>query len=279
MKAKSTMDFPIIHSNAAGIDIGSREHYVCVGPNVKKDIRVFSSFTPSLHELAKWLFERGVKTVAMESTGVYWKAPFMLLQDYGFEVILVNSSHTKNVSGKKTDMKDCQWIWKLHSTGLLHGSFQPDDFTEQLRTYSRRRKSLIEDASRCVNKMQKTLTLMNIHLPIVLSDITGKSGQAILSAILSGQRNPKVLSKLVDHRVKASQEKIEKALTGFWQEQHLFELSQCWQAYHFHQDQIKQCDEAIDKLLTTKTQKEHLDCFVYEPEKKSAYEKMILSPP
>ena len=141
MKTQAKMDFPIINSNAAGIDIGSKEHYVCVGPRYRRrDIRVFSSFTSSLHEMAKWLQSRDVKRVAMESTGVYWKSPFMLLQDYGFEVILVNSSHTKNVSGKKTDMKDSHWIWKLHSAGLLHGSFQPDDFTEQLRTYSRRRK-------------------------------------------------------------------------------------------------------------------------------------------
>ena len=278
MKVSAKIDFPIINSDAAGIDIGSKEHYVCVGQDREKDIRVFTSFTSSLHEMAKWLKTRGVKTVAMESTGVYWKSPFMLLQDYGFEVILVNSSHTKNVSGKKTDMKDCQWIWKLHTTGLLHGSFQPDDFTEQLRTYCRRRKSLIEDASRCTNKMQKTLILMNLHLPIVLSDITGKSGQAILSAILSGQRDPKVLSKLVDYRVRASQETIESALTGFWQEQHLFELRQCWDAFHFHQAQIKACDEVIDRLLGEKTKAEQLDCLAYEPKKKREYGKMIQNP-
>lgn len=268
MKAKSKMVFTIINSTAAGIDIGSREHYVCVGPDPEKDIRVFSSFTVNLHEMASWLQSRGATSIAMESTGVYWKSPFMLLQDYGFEVVLVNSSHTRNVSGKKSDMKDCQWIWKLHSAGLLHASFQPDDFTEQLRTYSRRRKSLIEDASRCTNKMQKTLILMNLHLPIVLSDITGKSGQAILSAILEGERDAKVLSQLVDCRVKASKETVEKALTGFWQDQHLFELQQCWDAFHFHRKQIKQCDEQIDRILGAKTKDEHLDCLEYQPKKK-----------
>lgn len=274
MKAKSRMVFPTINPTAASIDIGSKEHYACVGPDREKDVGVYSSFTSSLHDMARWFQSRGVTTIAMESTGVYWKSPFMLLQDYGFEVILVNSSHTKNVSGKKSDMLDCQWIWKLHSAGLLHGSFQPDDFTEQLRTYSRRRKSLIEDASRCVNKMQKTLILMNIHLPIVLSDITGKSGQAILSAILSGETDAKVLAKLVDCRVKASQETIEAALTGFWQEQHLFELQQCWDTFHFHRDQIKQCDEQIDRILGAKLRDTHLDCLEYQPKKKLESKKM-----
>lgn len=277
MKTKSKMVFPTVNSNAAGIDIGSREHFACVGPNPEKDIRVFSSFTTSLHEMACWFQSRNVKTIAMESTGVYWKSPFMLLQDYGFEVILVNSSHTKNVSGKKSDMNDCQWIWKLHGAGLLHASFQPDDFTEQLRTYSRRRKSLIEDASRCTNKMQKTLILMNLHLPVVLSDITGKSGQAILSAILSGERDAKVLSQLVDCRVKASKETIEQALTGFWQDQHLFELKQCWDAFHFHRKQIMQCDEEIDRILAAKTKDENLNCLEYQPKKKLDCEKTTLS--
>lgn len=273
MKTAKNVQFKLVHDHTAGIDIGSKEHFACIGPDSSKDIRTFSSFTSSLHEMAKWFKSRGVKTVAMESTGVYWRSPFMVLQNYGFEVILVNSSHIKNVSGKKSDMQDCQWIWKLHSAGLLHASFQPDEFSEELRTYSRRRKRLIEDASRCSNKMQKTLVLMNLHLPVVLSDITGKSGQAILSAILSGQRDAKELAKLADYRVKASQKTIEEALTGFWQSHHLFELRQCWDAYHFHQEQIKQCDEIIDKLLAAKVEKEQLNDIKYQPEKKTLAQK------
>ena len=273
MRSKKKVNFPLTHPNSAGIDIGSREHYVCVGPDKEEDVRVFSSFTKSLHELASWLKSRGVKNVAMESTGVYWRALFVLLQDYGFEVILVNSSHTKNVSGKKSDMQDCQWIWKLHSAGLLHGSFQPDEFTEKLRAYSRRRRGLIADSARNVNKMQKSLVLMNLHLPVVLSDIMGKSGRAIISSILSGERDGKELAKLADYRVKASAKEIAEALTGWWQPPLLFELQQCWDMYNFHQTQIGQCDERIDELLLQKTVDENVNDLVYDPEVKKRLRK------
>ena len=251
---KSKMSFPIVHQHAAGIDVGSRSHWVSIGKE-KGQSREYGSFTENLHELACWLQQNQVTTVAMESTGFYWKQLFLMLQSYGFDVYLVNASFTKNIRNKKpSDMADSQWIWQLHSVGLLPASFQPDEFTEELRTYARQRKNLIEGASQYVNKMQKALILMNLQLPIVLSDITGKSGQAIIKAILTGQRDPDKLAQLADPRVKADKQTIAKALTGFWQDQHLFELRQCWEMYHFHQKQIQQCDQRIDALLKAKTE-------------------------
>jgi len=273
MSMSAKVNFPVANEHVAGIDIGSKEHYVCVGNDPERDIRKFSSFTNALYEMARWLKTRQVKSIAMESTGVYWRIPFFLLQDHGFNVILVNSSHTKNVSGKKTDVKDCQWIWKLHSAGLLHGSFQPDEYTERLRVYSRRRRSLINDASRCVNQMQKVLTLMNLHLPLVLSDITGKSGQAIISAILSGQRSASELATLVDYRVKASQNEITEALTGFWKDSLLFELQQCWDSYHFHRGQIQSCDEHIEGLLKEQVAEQNIETLTYSPPNKTRLRK------
>ena len=223
--------------------------------------------------MARWLQTNEVETIAMESTGFYWKSLFLLLQNYGFEVILVNAAHIKNVRGKKSDILDCQWIWQLHCAGLLHASFQPDHFTEQLRTYTRHRKSLIEGASRYVSKMQKAMVIMNIHLPVVLSDIVGQSGQAILRAILNGVRDPYTLADLASSRVKASKEKIAGALTGNWQEQHLFELKQCWEIYQFYQNQIRDCDEQIELLLKKKVEHELSSDLHYQPVKKKKVSK------
>lgn len=267
-KQSDHLHFPLVNPHAAGIDIGSRSNWVCIGQEADA-IRQFGVFTEDHHELARWLQANKVQTVAMESTGIYWKSLFLILQAYGFEVILVNASQVKNVKGKKTDVKDCQWIWQLHSVGLLSASFQPDELTEELRTINRHRKSLIEGASRYVAKMQKALTLMNIQLPIVLSDITGKSGQAIISAILSGERDGRRLAQLADPRVKADKVTIAKALTGYWHEQHLFTLDQCWQMYHFHQKQISQCDARIEALLQVKVEQTGQHELVYAPEKKS----------
>lgn len=247
----SAMDFPVVHPHAAGIDIGSCNNMACIGPD-DDQIQEFGVFTEDHHRMAQWFVSNSVTTVALESTGYYWQSLFLILQSYNLEVILVNAKYAKNISGKKTDVQDACWLWKLHTVGLLTNSFQPDSFTEELRTYNRQRKSLIQGSSRYVSKMQKSLILMNLQLSVVLSDITGKSGKAIISAILAGERDGKVLAQLAHPRVKASKEDIAKALTGHWHEHHLFALQQSWDTYLFYQEQIRQCDQKIDELLSAK---------------------------
>ena len=265
---KEKISFKVVHAHAAGIDIGSRSNWVCIGPE-KEDIQEFGVFTEEHHRLAKWLIANGIKTVAMESTGIYWKSLFLILQAYDLHVILVNAGHVKNVHGKKTDMKDCRWIWQLHSVGLLHASFQPDAFTEELRTYNRHRRKLIQGSSQYVSRMQKSLVLMNIQLPIVLSDITGKSGKAIIQSILKGERDATTLANLADYRVKADKATIEKALTGYWHPQHLFTLQQNWDMYQFHQEQITKCDAQVEDLLQQKVTQTNQRELIYEPKKKA----------
>jgi hypothetical protein len=196
----------------------------------------------------------GIVTVAMESTGSYWQQLFTILQEYGLNVILVNGRFAKNVKGKKTDVKDCQWIQKLHSLGLLQGSFLPDDDVETLRIYSRHRKNLIENAADYINRMQKALRLMNIRLDNVIRDVTGVSGRTIIEAILEGERDPKKLANLANYRVKKSKEEIAKALTGNWRDEYVFELQQSYEIYKIFQDKIAQTDNKIEELLIKQTQ-------------------------
>lgn len=265
LSSKKIMSFPVSNSDAAGIDVGSRSHAVSKGLG-SEDSKEFGVFTENLHELCKWLHTSGVKSVAMESTGIYWKQLFLMLQSYGMEVYLVNATYTKNIKSRKpSDLADSQWIWKLHSVGLLPASYQPDYFTEELRSYVRHRKKLIEGASHSINRMQKCLVLMNLQLPVVLSDITGKSGQAIIQAILDGERNGQELAKLADPRVKASKTEIAKALTGFWKDNHLFALQQHWEMYHFHQKQIQAVEEKIDDLLQKQVEKTGQNDLAYPP--------------
>lgn len=269
-KQQGTAQFSIIHPHAAGIDVGSRSHWASVGTDQDQS-REFGVFTEDLHRLCIWLKDLGIKTVAMESTGFYWKQLFVMLQSYGMEVYLVNASFTKNIQGRKpSDLSDSQWIWKMHSVGLLPASFQPDGFTEELRTYVRHRSRLIESTAQCVNRMQKCLTLMNIQLPIVLTDIMGKSGQAIIGAILAGERDGQKLAQLADHRVKADKATLAKALTGFWRADHLFELSQHWQSYHHYQQQLAQCDQAIEVMLQDRVQATGQDELIYDQKKKKS---------
>lgn len=263
------MDFTLVNPHAAGIDVGSRSHWVSIG-TLEGQTREYGVFTEDLHQLCQWLKSEGIRTVAMESTGFYWKQLFLMLQSYGIEACLVNASYTKNVQGRKpSDLADSQWIWKLHSVGLLPASFQPNLFTEELRTYTRHRKRLIEDASRCVNKMQKCLILMNIQLPVVISDITGKSGMSIIKAILSGERDGKKLAELADPRIRTDKATLVKALTGFWRDSQLFELEQHWHTYHHYQQQLAACDERIDALLRSEVESTGKAELLYEPKKKS----------
>jgi transposase len=248
MKEKKA--FPIIHPNAAGIDISSKEHFVAVDPNsISQPIKAFGSYTDDLEAMVVWLRECKVDTIAMEATGIYWISLFLKLEEAGFEVILVNAKHVKNVRGKKTDMSDAEWIRQLHSCGLLSASFQPDGFTRTLRTYMRHRKNLIEMSATHIRMMHKALEQMNIKLQHVIADITGKTGQAIIGAILGGERNPERLSELVDGRIKASKEDIKRSLKGIWKEEHLFELEQSFEMYHIYRKKITDCDQRIKGIL------------------------------
>jgi len=205
----------ITNPNAAGIDIGSEFHYVCVPEDRdEQKIKKFGCFTSDLYKLADWLKDCKITTVAMESTGVYWIPLFEILDSKGFEVVLVNARHVKNVPGRKTDVKDCQWLQQLHSYGLLHGSFRPSDEICVLRGYMRQRDNLVRSASTHVQRMQKALSEMNLQLPKVISDITGATGTRIIEAILNGERNVQRLASLRGNGIQNGEEAIAEALRG-----------------------------------------------------------------
>ena len=239
-----------INQMAAGIDIGSESHFVAVPEGCdEKCVRVFSAFTPDLHQLADWLEKCGIETVAMESTGVYWIPLYELLETRGFDVNLVDARHVKNVKGRKTDVIDCQWIQHLHTCGLLNSAFRPAEEANKLRIYSRQRNMLIEQASGHILRMQKAMSQMNIKLQHVLSDITGDTGMRIIRAIVGGEYDPKILSQYRDWRCKQPIEIIEKALTGSYREEHIFSLKQALALYDTYQSQIKACDIEIERQL------------------------------
>lgn len=240
------ISMPVVNPHAAGIDAGSRSHFVCVAPD---NVKEFKSHTQGLHQIKNHLKTYGVKTVALESTGFYWQQLFVLLESNGFEVFLVNARHVKNVKGHKTDVVDSKWLQLLHSIGLLENSFQPDVFTKELRQYARHRRSLIQSSSRYVTKMNKSLVLMNIQLRTVLTDLSGPSGLRVINAIVAGERSAQELEKLIDKKVKANRRDIILALEADWRGEHLFELSQNYEAYIFTQQQIKQTDARIEVLL------------------------------
>ena len=226
----------LTHPNAAGIDIGSASHYVAV-PADRDDepVREFASFTADLQRLADWLGACGVDTVAMESTGVYWIPLFELLDARGFTVLLVNARQVKNVSGRKNDVLDCQWLQQLMSYGLLRGAFRPGEGVCVLRALTRQRHTLLRTQSGCVQHMQKALVQMNIQLANVIADVVGASGQAILraivAAVVSGDCNPYTLAAMKDARVHASDEEIARSLQGNWRAEHLFALKQALGAF------------------------------------------------
>lgn len=239
-----------IHPNAAGIDCGSESHYVAVpADRAAEPVRRFKTFTTDLRRLAAWLSECGVETVAMEATGVYWIPIYEILEESGFEVILVNARHVKNVPGRKTDVSDCQWIQELHSFGLLRGSFRPSAEIVQLRSYLRHRETLIRDAGDHIRRMQKALIEMNVQLHNVISDITGKTGMLILRDIVAGVSDPKALASHRHSRCRASEPEIEASLTGNYRPEHVFGLRQNLELYDAYQRRLTDCDAEIESLL------------------------------
>lgn len=249
-----------INLNAAGIDIGGGSHYVAIPEGRDIDcVREFAGFTPDLIKLVAWLKQCKIETVAMESTGVYWTPLYEMLEAAGIEVLLVNARQIKNVSGRKTDVLDCQWIQRLHTYGLLQGAFRPEAKICELRGYLRQRGMLIKSAAIHIQHMQKALTLMNLQLANVLSDITGETGMRIIRAIVGGERNPAVLAKYRDPRCKNSVEMIEKSLMGHYKDEQVFALKQAVELYDFYQQKVAECDSAIDAHLSTFVTKVEVD--------------------
>lgn len=238
----------VIHKNAAGIDIGSRSHWVAVG-QTDDLIKEFGVYNENLYELADWLIHHNITTVAMESTGNYWQNLHAVLISKGFDVTLCNGKFTKNIKGKKTDVKDCQWIQKLHSLGLLSSSFLPDEETEILRTFTRHRHNLIKQAASATKKMQKYLRLMNIRLDVVVKDVVGLTGLKIIRAIALGETDPQKLASLRHYNCKKSEEEIAKALHSNGRKDFLYALKDELDTYEFIQKKIRECDNKIaDKL-------------------------------
>lgn len=245
-------ELTITHLDAAGIDVGSQVHYVAVPEGrAEVSVRCFGAYTAQLDELVQWLKDCAIKTVVMESTGVYWIPLFQKIEEAGLEVLLVDARQAKHVPGRKSDVGDCQWLQQLHTYGLLRGAFRPEDSICRLRSLQRHRKDLVECAAMWIQHMQKALNEMNLHLHHVLSDISGQSGLAILDAILAGERDPRKLASLVHYRVRKSQAEIEAALRGDYRAELLFVLSQSLANYRQMQQQIAQCDLSIEKHLAT----------------------------
>jgi transposase len=241
---------PVYNHHAAGIDVGDSKHDVAISNGIDgHEVREYQSFTEDLEQIVAWLVSEGITTVAMESTGVYWLALYLMLEEAGIEPYLVNAKHVKNVTGRKRDDTDAIWLQKLHSCGLLQKSFQPDSQVRILRTYVRQRKNLVTIASDSVRRMQKALELMNIKLHVVISDLLGKTGLAMVEAILNGERRPQELLKLKDPRIKATDEDVIKSLKGIWKEEYLFMLQQAYDGYMFYQIQIRACEEKIKGQL------------------------------
>jgi transposase len=258
-KRKSTKK--VLHEargNAAGIDVGAYEVFVAVPEDRdEENIRSFSTFTEDLQEMARWLKQCRIDTVAMESTGVYWIPVFQILEAYEIEVYLVNARHVKNAPGRKTDVLDCQWLQYLHSVGLLSASFRPSANVVAIRTLLRHRENLIKSAASHIQHIQKSLTQMNLYLHNVISHITGRTGMAIIDAILSGEHDPKVLAKLRDYRIKADEETIAKSLVGDYKEEHLFTLKHSVDLYRYYGALIQECDREIEsRLVTFETKRE-----------------------
>jgi transposase len=244
------LSLEVVHPDAAGVDIGNESHYVAVPPNRDSQaVRRFGCTTAELKAMAHWLKQCRIQTIAMQSTGVYWIAVYDVLEAAGLDVYLVNARDTKNLPGRKSDVQESQWLMKLHTYGLLRNSFRPSQEIRIMRTYWRQRNDLVQAAASHIQRMQKVLTQMNIQLANVLSDISGVTGQAIIQAILAGQRDAHKLAELRDPRVRASEEQIAQYLEGNWQEDLLFVLKQEQQGYEFCQQQMAACDRQLQQYL------------------------------
>jgi transposase len=249
-KVDLTTELQPINLHAAGIDVGSAEHYVAVpvgrDPN---PVQTFGSFTADLHRLAQWLKTCQIETVVMQATGVYWIGLYEVLESYRFQVYVVNAHHTKTLPGRKTDVQECQWLQKLHTFGLLNNSFRPPEQIRALRCYLRQRENLVQQAGIGIQQMQKCLTEMNLQLANVISDLSGMTGMKIIQAILDGERNPRKLAALADLRIQATPKEIMQSLEGHWREECLFVLDQVHEMYHTCLEKIRECDERIEKQL------------------------------
>jgi transposase len=250
VKVELPVELKSVNLNAAGIDIGAKRHYVAV-PEGRDTVAVkqFGVFTADLEEMAEWLYQCGVTNVAMESTSYYWIPVFELLERKGFEVKLVDARQTKNVSGRKSDMLDCQWQRELHTLGLLKGAFRPPDEVCVIRGYLRQREMLVQASTMHIQHMQKALTQMNLRLGNVVSDITGVTGLKIIKAIIAGERNPKVLASNRAEQCKQSQKVIAKSLEGNYRAEHLFALKQALQLYEIYQEKVKECELELMKVI------------------------------
>lgn len=237
-----------IHPNAAGLDIGSEMIVAAVPPDRdQQPVRAFATFTPDLQALVAWLVACGIDTVAMESTGVYWIAIYELLEQAGITCYLVNARHVKTVPGRKSDWNDAQWLQKLHMLGLLQASFRPDAEIRSLRVLARHRAELIRHRAPHILHMQQALKQMNIQLSEVVSDITGVTGQAIVRAIVAGERDAATLAQLCNPGCKRSEAEITKALTGTWQEAQIFILAQNRELFDFYTAQLSACDSEMER--------------------------------
>src|ERR1700688_1963920 len=258
----------VVHPDAAGIDIGNESHYVAVPPTRDSEpVRRFGCTTAELKEMAVWLKQCAIRTIAMQSTGVYWIAVYDILEESVLQVYLVNARETKNLPGRKSDVQESQWLMKLHTYRLLRNSFPPSQEIRRLRTYWRQRHDLVRSAGRHIQRMQKALTQMNIQLANVLSDVSGMTGQAIIQAILAGERDPHKLAVFRDPRVKASEEQIAQSLEGNWEEDLLFVLKQEQDGYEFCQKQMAECDRRLEQYLQQREDRSQGACLPVEKRK------------
>lgn len=250
--SRKIVDFDVleqINEDAAGVDLGAEEIWVAVPRSRDAEpVRKFGTWTAELRSIAAWLKRCGVRTVAMESTGIYWVPLYEMLESQGFEVYLVNARHIKNVSGRKTDVLDCQWIQQLHTYGLLQRSFRPPEHICAIRALVRQREMLIQYRAAHIQHMQKALLLMNVQLTTVLSDISGVTGMQIIRAIVGGERDPHVLARYRNAMCAKSEEEIAQALDGHYRSEHLFALQQALELHDFYGKQLQACDAELEKL-------------------------------